>query len=46
MLYSRSGPDLVVLSIRGDGMYSIGDGHEKPRDKHWLSIATPIRVRE
>jgi hypothetical protein len=45
-LLSRSGSDLVVLNIRGDGMYSIGDGHEKPGDDHWLSIGMPAGVRE
>jgi len=46
MLYSRSGPDLAVLTIRGDGTYGITDGHVKPEDKRWLPIATPLRVRE
>lgn len=35
MLYSHSGPDLVVLSVRGDGTYSIIDGHAKPEGEHW-----------
>lgn len=45
-LYSRSGSDLLVLSVRGDGKYSIGDGHEIRGDEHWLPIATPVRVHE
>lgn len=44
-LLSRSGPGLAVLSIRGDGKYSITDGHEKPGDEHWFPIATPVRAR-
>lgn len=46
MLYSRSGPGLSVLNIRGDGTYSISDGRQKPGERHWLPIATPVRVRE
>ena len=42
-LYSRPGP---VLVVREDGRYSIGDGHERPADMHWLLIATPVRVHE
>jgi hypothetical protein len=45
-LLSRSESGLAVLIIRGDGMYSIGDGHEKPGDEYWLPIATPVRLRE
>ena len=46
MLYSRSGPDPAVLTIRGDGTYSITDGHVKPEGKSWLPITTPLRVHE
>jgi hypothetical protein len=45
-LFSGFDPDLVVLIVRGDGSYSIGDGHEKPEDKRWQPIATPVRVHE
>jgi hypothetical protein len=46
MLYSRSGPGLSVLSVRGDGTYSITDGHVKPENMRWLPIAAPVRVHE
>jgi hypothetical protein len=44
MLYSRPGPGLAVLSIRGDGTYSIDDGHTKPGRERWLPIDAPVRV--
>lgn len=45
MLYSGSGPDLTVLTISGNGTYSITDGHAKPEDQRWLPIATTVGVR-
>jgi len=40
-LYLRSGP---VLSIRGDGSYTIGDRHQQPADRRWLPVDTPIHL--
>lgn len=42
-LHARSGP---FLAIREDGKYWIGDRHQKPADKSWLPIATPIRIHQ
>jgi hypothetical protein len=41
-LYLRSGP---VLAVRGDGSYKVGDRHQKPADRHWLPINTPVRIQ-